>query len=62
MYFSAAANKWRYGIRCDAVPAGSPVVADFDVAVHTYIMGFHYTPDAGSTGSLLAAEVKYSTS
>ena len=52
-------TRWRYGIRCDATPNNAAV--EFDVAVHTYIMGFHYTPDAGSTGNLLAAEVKYNT-
>ena len=50
-------NKWRYGIRCDKNIGDQSV--QFDVAVHTYIMGFHYTPDAGTTKNLLAAEVKY---
>jgi hypothetical protein len=49
-------EKWRYGIRCDRTATGSnsPTV-EFDVAVHTYIMGFRYTPIAGATNSLLAA-------
>ena len=58
LYYTDA-EKWRYGIRCDRTPANTAV--EFDVAVHTYIMGFHYTSDAGATNNLLAAEVKYDT-
>jgi hypothetical protein len=62
LFYDTANTKWRYGIRCDAnTQTASPKSVDFDVAVHTYIMGFHYAPDTGATKNFLAAEVKYDT-
>lgn len=57
LQYVTATQKWRYGIRCDATRGDS--VVEYDVAVHTYIMGFHFAPDAAATNNLLAAEVKY---
>jgi hypothetical protein len=59
LFYDTTNSKWRYGIKCDATKGDKAV--DFDVAVHTYIMGFHYAPDTGATKNFLAAEVKYDT-
>jgi hypothetical protein len=55
-----ANNRWRFGIKCDATAGvlGTAAV-EYDVAVHTYIMGFHYIPDAGSVGSALSVKAEY---
>ena len=59
LYYDATLG-WRFGIKCDNTASGATAATvDRDVAVHTYIMGFHYEPDAGSQGTLLAASVKY---
>lgn len=54
--FDTGASKFRYGIQCDA--DGTDQAVDFDVAIHTYIMGFHYEPTSVGNRQL-AATVQY---
>lgn len=51
---------WRFGLSCDTTNGNNQV--DKDVAVHAYIMGFRYEPDAGSTGQFLAASASWGNS
>lgn len=56
--YDSANSRWKFGLQCDSNSADSAV--DFDVAVHTYIMGFQYQPTT-SGDNQLAAAVQYST-
>lgn len=49
---------WRFGMECDSNPDSGNSVVDKDVAIHTYIMGFHYESLA-STNKNLAVSAKY---
>lgn len=54
--YDTANTRWKFGLQCDTNAADSAV--DFDVAVHTYIMGFHYQPTTAGDKQL-AAKVEY---
>lgn len=51
-------SSYKFGIQCDSDSTDTAV--DFDVAVHTYIMGFHYEPTSVGNRQL-AATVQYGT-
>ena len=57
--YDTSSKKYVWGSLCDGNTGDSTV--DFDVAIHTYIMGFQYEPTV-STNNFLAAEVKYGNS
>lgn len=51
-----ASPRWRFGTECDNGGA-----ADKDVAIHAYIMGFQYQPDAASSGYYIGANVRFNS-
>lgn len=57
--YDTGSKKYVWGSLCDGNTGDSTV--DYDVAIHTYIMGFQYEPTV-STNNFLAAEVKYGNS
>ena len=57
MYYDTPDTKWKFGIRCDQ--NGGDDAVEFDVAVHTYIMGFHFVADTKSVGSELSVKAEY---
>ncbi len=60
LHYDSGATRWKFGIKCDKDAQGStnPGV-DYDVAVHTYIMGFHFAADTKSVESELAVQAEY---
>jgi hypothetical protein len=66
LHYDSGTTRWRFGIRCDKTPGAAAVGAtpstakvDYDVAVHTYIMGFHFAADTKSVESELAVQAEY---
>jgi hypothetical protein len=49
-----ATSTYKFGLQCGTAPD-----FDNDVAVHVYIMGFKYAPDANTTRKLLAVSVQW---
>ncbi len=58
LVYDSTNRKYKFGIRCDETSFGDNRVSN-DVAIHSYIMGFQYAPDAGSNGHFMAATTKW---
>ena len=58
--FDSTNNRYKFGIRCDETSTSDGRVTN-DVAIHAYIMGFQYAPDAGRTGYFMAATTKWNS-
>ncbi len=60
LHYDSTNTRWKFGIKCDKT-AGTALTAkvDYDVAIHTYIMGFHFAADTKSVESELAVQAEY---
>ena len=58
MIYGVAPTGYNFNIYCTD-DAATPNLLTRDVAIHAYIMGFRYEPDATGSGQFLAADAAF---